>query len=106
MSAISETYNCDCYEYMRTLPDKYFDLCIADPPYGIAELVGCGRETARRICHGKDYPDYQRQSRRKKKRIELNETLGKFKPEQIIDYLRHLGYKGELTLTTTQTIKL
>lgn len=72
----------------------------------IAELVGCGRETARRICHGKDYPDYQRQSRRKKKRIELDETLGKFKPEQIIDYLRHLGYKGELTLTTKQTIKL
>ena len=23
-------------EYMRTLPDKYFDLCIADPPYGNA----------------------------------------------------------------------
>jgi len=36
MSAISETYNCDCYEYMRTLPDKFFDLVIADPPYGIA----------------------------------------------------------------------
>ena len=28
-------YNCDCVEYMRTLPDKYFDLCICDPPYGI-----------------------------------------------------------------------
>ena len=25
----------DCLEYMRGLPDKYFDLCIADPPYGI-----------------------------------------------------------------------
>lgn len=32
---ISEVYNCDCLEYMRTLPDTYFDLCIADPPYGI-----------------------------------------------------------------------
>lgn len=32
---ISEVYNCDCLEYMRSLPDKYFDLCIADPPYGI-----------------------------------------------------------------------
>ena len=30
---ISEVYNCDCLEYMRSLPDKYFDLCIADPPY-------------------------------------------------------------------------
>lgn len=30
---ISEVYNMDCLEYMRTIPDKYFDLCIADPPY-------------------------------------------------------------------------
>lgn len=32
---ISEVYNCDCLEYMRSLPDMYFDLCIADPPFGI-----------------------------------------------------------------------
>jgi len=32
---ISETYNCDCLEYMRSQPDKRFDLAIADPPYGI-----------------------------------------------------------------------
>ena len=30
---ISEVFNCDCLDYMRTLPDKFFDLCIADPPY-------------------------------------------------------------------------
>lgn len=33
----SEVYNIDCMEYMKTLPDKYFDICIADPPYGIKE---------------------------------------------------------------------
>jgi len=27
--------NCDCMEYMKSLPDKYFDLCITDPPYGL-----------------------------------------------------------------------
>ena len=27
--------NVDCMEYMRTLPDKFFDLAIVDPPYGI-----------------------------------------------------------------------
>jgi site-specific DNA-methyltransferase (adenine-specific) len=32
---ISEVFHGDCMEYMRTIPDKYFDLCIADPPYGI-----------------------------------------------------------------------
>lgn len=28
-------YNIDCMEYMRTLPDKAFDLAVVDPPYGI-----------------------------------------------------------------------
>lgn len=32
---ISEVYNMDCLDYMKTIPDKHFDLCIADPPYGI-----------------------------------------------------------------------
>jgi site-specific DNA-methyltransferase (adenine-specific) len=27
--------NIDCMEYMKTLPDKAFDLAIVDPPYGI-----------------------------------------------------------------------
>ena len=31
-------YNCDCVEYMRSLPDKTFDLAIADPPYGDAAV--------------------------------------------------------------------
>ena len=30
-----EMLNCDCMEYMETLPDKAFDLAIVDPPYGI-----------------------------------------------------------------------
>lgn len=33
----SETYCIDCMEYMRTLPDKAFDLAVVDPPYGIGE---------------------------------------------------------------------
>lgn len=28
-------YNKDCIEAMRDFPDEYFDLCVADPPYGI-----------------------------------------------------------------------
>jgi len=27
--------NIDCMEFMKTVPDKYFDLAIVDPPYGI-----------------------------------------------------------------------
>lgn len=32
---ISETHNIDCMDFMRGLPDGFFDLVIADPPYGI-----------------------------------------------------------------------
>lgn len=31
---ISEVMLCDCMEYMRTVPDMFFDLTVADPPYG------------------------------------------------------------------------
>lgn len=32
---MTEAYNVDCMEYMRSLPDKAFDLAVVDPPYGI-----------------------------------------------------------------------
>jgi|WetSurMetagenome_2_1015567.scaffolds.fasta_scaffold07149_12 site-specific DNA-methyltransferase (adenine-specific) len=49
---ISETYNCDCMEYMKTVPDKNFDLAICDPPYGLnADLMNMGSSTQ----NGKKY---------------------------------------------------
>lgn len=38
-------YNMDCMEYMRSLPDKAFDLAVVDPPYGIGvdrQSLGAG----------------------------------------------------------------
>jgi site-specific DNA-methyltransferase (adenine-specific) len=32
---ISEVFNIDCMEYMGKVPDKYFELALVDPPYGI-----------------------------------------------------------------------
>ena len=32
---ISEVYNIDNMEYMKNIPDKWFELAIVDPPYGI-----------------------------------------------------------------------
>lgn len=32
---ISEAYNMDCMEYMKSIPNKFFDLAVVDPPYGI-----------------------------------------------------------------------
>lgn len=49
----SIVYNIDCMEYMRTLPDKAFDLAIVDPPYGIdAAKMSMGNNAN---LHGKGY---------------------------------------------------
>lgn len=32
---LNRLYNIDCMEAMRNIPDKYFQLAITDPPYGI-----------------------------------------------------------------------
>lgn len=34
---ISEVYNMDCMEYMKDIPNAFYDLAIIDPPYGIGE---------------------------------------------------------------------
>lgn len=36
----SDVHNIDCLDFMRTLPDKAFDLCIADPPFGVSYARG------------------------------------------------------------------
>lgn len=52
-------YNCDCLEYMKTLPDKCFDLSCVDPPYAdgslpTVNLDGDGERASRLRCHGGD----------------------------------------------------
>ena len=34
-SKMNIMHNMDCLEFMRKVPDDYFDLCLTDPPYGI-----------------------------------------------------------------------
>jgi len=34
---MNRIHNIDCLEFMRNVPDKYFDLVLTDPPYGIGE---------------------------------------------------------------------
>ena len=41
---ISEVYNIDCMEYMKTLPDNFADLALVDPPYGISVNMNAGRK--------------------------------------------------------------
>ena len=42
----NEAFNIDCMDYMRSLPDKAFDLAVVDPPYGI-DITGRHTHTQR-----------------------------------------------------------
>ena len=42
-SLVSEVYNMDCVQGMKHYPDKFFDLAICDPPYGINVNHNMGR---------------------------------------------------------------
>ena len=35
MFELNQLYNIDCMTAMREIPDKFFELAICDPPYGI-----------------------------------------------------------------------
>ena len=38
-------------EYMATVPDKYFDLCVCDPPYGIGINPNMGLKKGQKKRH-------------------------------------------------------
>ena len=47
---VSEVYLMDNIELMKHYPDKYFDLAVVDPPYGIARF-GNRVELSNRLCN-------------------------------------------------------
>ncbi|KKM98856.1 hypothetical protein LCGC14_1153740 [marine sediment metagenome] len=49
-----EVINKDCLEYMKELPDNYFDLIITDPPYGI-NIASKGNVGGNNLGKAKDY---------------------------------------------------
>ena len=51
---MNEAFNIDCMEYMKTLPDKAFELAIVDPPYGIGES-GDKNHSRTKLARAKDY---------------------------------------------------
>jgi len=54
---ISEVYNMDCISGMKQYPDKYFDLAIVDPPYGIGMdgTIGIGIGKEKGFTRKKEY---------------------------------------------------
>lgn len=65
---ISEVYNCDWRDFTRSLPDKYFDILIADPNYGInAPKMQMGQNITRK--GKKQYPSVESTAVRLKRRL-------------------------------------
>lgn len=69
-------YYCgDCMDYLPQFPDKYFDLAVVDPPYGInAPKMSMGRNKSRK---GDGYPGVSTAEKLRKGR--LNSGAGKLK---------------------------
>ena len=42
MLELNKLYNMDCMDGMKEFPDKYFELAIVDPPYGIGDRLTDG----------------------------------------------------------------
>lgn len=58
-------YNMDCMEGMKQFPDKYFDLAIVDPPYGIGVMTMNYTKSGAVRTHGHSAAkrrDYRKQS--------------------------------------------
>ena len=49
--------NCDCMDYMKSLPDNAFGLAIVDPPYGIGES-GKTNKSRSKLAAAKDYKTF------------------------------------------------
>jgi len=86
-----ELLNIDCMEYMKTVPDKYFDLAIVDPPYGISysSLVGTKKQSdgwkKRTKTYWDDYPP-KPQYWYELKRVSKNQIV--WGGNYFIDYLK------------------
>ena len=53
---LNRIINDDCLNVMKQIPDKYFDLCLTDPPYGInIEKMNFTKSTKGGVCKRNDY---------------------------------------------------
>ena len=57
MLKLNKLYNMDCMKGMKQFPDKYFELAIVDPPYGIGE-DGSKNHSRSMLAVSKDYKSF------------------------------------------------
>ena len=55
---MNKIHHGDCLEFMKQIPDKYFDLCLTDPPYGIGNNITYRKNQSSKRAKSKDYGNY------------------------------------------------
>ena len=45
MIELNRIIHADCMDIMKDIPDKYFELAVVDPPYGIERFKKCSENT-------------------------------------------------------------
>ena len=71
---ISEAYNMDCMEYMKNIPDNYFDLAVVDPPYGIGES-GANNHSRGKLAKAQNYKAFSGNDKEPPNQDYFNELL-------------------------------
>jgi site-specific DNA-methyltransferase (adenine-specific) len=54
----TKSFNIDCLEFMASVPDKFYDLAIVDPPYGIGES-GKTNYSRGKLAKAKNYKSFE-----------------------------------------------
>jgi len=52
---MNKIHNIDCLEFMKQVPDNYFDLVLTDPPYGLGDKLLKGGKNANVVNFGKQF---------------------------------------------------
>ena len=69
-------YKGDCMDLMRQTPDKYYDLCIVDPPYGIERFKKCSeKDLQTKSVHAKRFQNMEAVNNNKPSKEYWNELF-------------------------------
>ena len=67
MFELNKIYNCDALEFMKQVPDKYFDLVLTDPPFGMSFQSGYRNKQHKKIANDNNLswlPDFAKELHR------------------------------------------
>ena len=100
---MTEAYNIDCMEFMRSLPDKAFDLAVVDPPYGIGVMSMNYTKSGAIRTHG--HPAAARRDYRKQSEWDVKPTSEYFAELRRVSK-KQIVWGGELPVRQPSTVKI